>query len=148
MKKHILLFIVAGAFTATLANAQDIAQKQVPSVILNKFHSDFPDAKDMEWEMKGAQYQVEFETGWWTEHEAWYTSEGEQVKHIEEIATKDLPNAVQNTVSKQFEGYAIDDSKRITENNKSIYLLDLDSRRQDWEVLIDPSGQVVSQRAD
>ncbi|AGA79773.1 PepSY-like domain-containing protein [Echinicola vietnamensis] len=148
MKKHILLFIVAGAFTATVANAQDIAQRQVPSVILNKFHNDFPHAKDMEWEMKGTQYQVEFETGWWTEHEIWYSAEGEQVKHVEEIPTKDLPNAVQTTVSKEFEGYAIDDAKRITENNKSNYLLDLDGRRYDWEVLIDPSGKVVSQRVD
>ncbi|GGF39231.1 PepSY-like domain-containing protein [Echinicola rosea] len=148
MKKHILLFIVVGAFTATLTNAQDIVQKQVPSVILNKFHSDFPAAKDMEWEMKGTQYQVEFETGWWTEHEVWYSAEGEQVKHEEEITTKDLPNAVKSTVSKQFEGYTIDDAKKITENKKSIYLLDLDSQRQDWEVVIDPSGKVVSQRAD
>ena len=40
--------------------AQDIPKSQVPSVIVNNFKKEFPKANDIEWEMQGDLYNVDF----------------------------------------------------------------------------------------
>lgn len=48
---------------------------QVPTAVATSFSREFPQAKDVEWEMEGTVYEVEFELGQ-TEHEAAYAETG------------------------------------------------------------------------
>ena len=63
MNKQILSIGVA-LLIGSIAQAQDIPQSQVPSIIVNKFNKEFPKASDIEWEMDGNLYNVDFEMGW------------------------------------------------------------------------------------
>ena len=147
MKKQILFLAALG--TLSFSQAQDLPKSQVPSVILNQFNSQFPKATDVEWEMDGNLYNVEFEIGWNRDHDVWYDAEGKMVKQKEEIASKELPQAVHKTIETGFKGYSTDDVERITDEGKIFYKLELNSLlKQDWEVVFDANGNILSQIED
>ncbi|KDN55610.1 PepSY-like domain-containing protein [Flavobacterium seoulense] len=147
MKKQILTLAAISMFSISMA--QDIPSSQVPSVILNQFNKNFPKATDVEWEIKGNLYNVDFETGWNVDHEVWYNAEGKMTKHKEDISLKELPKAVHNKIKTNFKGYTIDDLKRITDNGKVVYKMELNSLlNQDWDVIIDANGTILSKIAD
>lgn len=148
MKKQILILSAALAISLS-AQAQDIPQSQVPSVILNQFNKQFPKATDVEWEMDGNFYNVDFEIGWNIDHEIWYNAEGKMVKHKEDISKSELPKAVNDRIQADFSGYSIEDLERITDNGKVIYKMELNALTQtDWDIVIDSEGKVISKIAD
>ena len=49
----------------------------------------------------------------------------------------------------QFNRYTLDDIERITENGKVVYRIELNSlTHQDWEVILDGDGKVLSKKVD
>ena len=147
MKKQVFLATAIAMFG--FANAQDIPQSQVPSVILSSFNTNFPKAQDIEWEMEGTQYKVDFETGWSVDHEVWYSANGEMVKHKEDISPRELPESVNKTINTKYVNYSIDSPQRITEGQHVYYKVDFDSLlNQDWEVVMDANGNELSKMAD
>ncbi|MBT2162307.1 PepSY-like domain-containing protein [Zobellia barbeyronii] len=148
MNKQILSIGVA-LLIGSIAQAQDIPQSQVPSIIVNKFNKEFPKASDIEWEMDGNLYNVDFEMGWNKDHDVWYNAEGDVVKHKEEIAKSELPKAVKDRIKTDFKGYSVDDLERITDNDKVVYKLELDAlTQQDWDAIIDADGNLISKIED
>ena len=137
------LFLISGSLAA-----QDISQSQVPSVILNNFQKAYPKASDVEWEMKGNLYNVEFETGLHTDHEIWYDGEGKTVRHKEDITRNQLPAAVTSSVKQQFKGYRISDPKRITTSSEVTYTMELKSLTREWEISVDSTGKILKQHVD
>ncbi|KQB43796.1 DUF2874 domain containing protein [Flavobacterium daejeonense] len=147
MKKQIFILGVLAIFSFT--NAQDLAQNNVPSIIVNQFNAHFPKATDIDWEMDGTNYKVDFETNWNTDHEIWYNSKGKIIRHKEDISEAKLPKAVKNTLKSSFKGYSIDDIEQISENGKMVYKMELNSLlQQDWNVVIDAKGTIINKIAD
>lgn len=131
------------------SNAQDIPQHQVPSVILNQFNGQFPKATDIEWELDGSLYSVEFETGWNIDHTIWYGDDGKMVKHKEDISTNELPQGVKDKIKGDFKGYTIDDIERIADHGTIVYRIELNSLiHQDWDVVVDSEGTILAKMAD
>lgn len=127
--------------------AQDIPQSQVPSVIANAFHVAYPQASDIEWELHGSLYQVEFEIDR-ADHDLWFDKEGNVVKHKQEIAIQDLPQAVTKTIQKDFSGYRVDDVDRIEENGVVYYRVELDGKPHDLKVTFSDKGEVLNKAID
>src|SRR5688500_14174762 len=110
MRKTFL--ITALLLWTTASFAQDVAPSEVPSVILNSLKEKFPKAKDVEWEIKGDLYNVEFDIDR-TDHEIWFDRTGKITKHEEDIRQSDLPAPIAATIKREFEKYRISDVKRV-----------------------------------
>lgn len=123
--------------------AQDIPESQVPSVVLNKFKAEFPKAKDVEWEMKGSEYNVEFEIGWFTDYEAWFSGTGQLLRYTEEISNGDLPTAVKDAIKNQHDGYRIDDAKKIVENGTEKFLVEIEKGNDERKLLFSGDGKFI-----
>lgn len=148
MKKLTLISALVMSSLAT-AYGQDIPQSQVPSLVVTNFQQAFSKAADIEWEMEGELYKAEFEIGMFgPDHKAWYEGSGKLVKHQEEISKTDLPENVLATAKREFDGFAIDDVKKITAGNAVTYILELQKLSEEWKVVIDAAGKVVSKVAD
>jgi len=141
MKKQIL--IIGATILTGLTQAQDIDVNNVPSVILNEFNSKFPKASDVEWEIQGTQYNVEFEMSFHTDYEAWFDSKGNLLVYNEEISYIDLPESVKRTLNNQFYDYKIDDIKKIIENNKTTYSVELEKGKLDKNLLFSEDGKLI-----
>jgi len=135
--------------TASPLMAQDLTPAQVPAAVMASFNKEFPKAMDVEWDLKGTQYKVEFETGLLgTDHEAWYDANGKQLKHKEEISVSDLPAAVSAAIARDFDGYRTDDVERITQDGTTSYTLELKKLNEEWEVAYDAKGMQLEKRQD
>lgn len=146
-KNFFSTLIVALSFITV--SAQDIPQSQVPAVVINSFQQKFPKAADMDWELKGDLYEVEFETGLLgTDHEAWFNKTGKMIKHKEDVSKRDLPKTVTAKLNQDFPGYRIDDVKKITEGQKVTYTLEAKKGLDEWKIAIDIQGKVLSKIAD
>lgn len=148
MKNLILAISILGlSFTNILA--QDIHQSEVPSIILNNFQKTFPKASDIDWEIKGNLYEVEFETGFLgDDHKVLYSRDGKLVRHEEEISKSDLPKTVLASIKRSFNGYRTDDIKKITEGGKVVYNVELKNYSQEWKVVFDAQGRILQKRED
>ncbi len=138
-----ITFLTAILIGTTSLFAQDVPENQVPSVILNTFKKEFPKASDIEWEREGELYNVDFEIGYFTDYEAWFDASGKLIKYSEEISEKDLPQAVKDTVKKQFDGYRIDDVEKITENNIETYRVEIEKGNDERYVTFSKNGKLI-----
>lgn len=129
--------------TTTFAQAQDINESQVPSVVLNTFKTEFPKASDVEWEKQGNQYQVEFEIGYFSDYEAWFKASGDIILYEVEISKRKLPVAVKNTVQQKYKAYQIDDVKKINEKGQISYTIELEKGQEEINIIINENGQII-----
>jgi hypothetical protein len=149
MKRIFLIGSFALALFVNTATAQDLKQSQVPSLIVNSFQKSFPKTSDVEWELDGEYYKVEFETGLFgTDHDAWFDKTGKLIRHKEEISKSGLPQKVLAKINSDFKGYRVEDVKKITEGDKVTYTLDLETISEEWKVAFDSNGNVLSKVAD
>lgn len=147
--KNLILTISILGLSITNISAQDIRQSEVPSVILNHFQKSFPKAADIDWEIKGNYYEVEFETGFLgDDHKILYSRDGKLVRHEEEISKSNLPKTVLASIKRSFNGYRTDDIKKITEDGKVIYNVELKNYSQEWKVVFDAQGRILQKKED
>lgn len=147
--KNLILTISILGLSITNISAQDIRQSEVPSVILNHFQKSFPKAADIDWEIKGNYYEVEFETGFLgDDHKILYSRDGKLVRHEEEISKSNLPKTVLASIKRLFNGYRTDDIKKITEGGKVIYNVELKNYSQEWKVVFDAQGRILQKKED
>ncbi|HYI78399.1 MAG TPA: PepSY-like domain-containing protein [Chryseolinea sp.] len=131
--KTFILFIFAAGYTSA-ACTQDIAQADIPSLVLNSFQSKFSNARDVEWERKGALFKVEFEIAN-RDHDLWLDEGGNIKKHKEELSETDLPAAIKQKLNSDFKEYRVDDVDKIETEGKVIFQVDLDGKsgdREEW----------------
>lgn len=129
------------------AQAQDIPQDQVPSVVLNAFQAKFPNATEVEWELKGDQYNADFEVGK-RDHDVWIDKAGNIKKHKEDFPKSELPQAIGQTLEKDFKTYKLDDVDKFDEGGKISYEVKLESGSEDLKVLFSPEGKVLEKKVD
>lgn len=147
--KNLILTISILGLSITNISAQDIRQSEVPSVILNHFQKSFPKAADIDWEIKGNLYEVEFETGFLgDDHKILYSRDGKLVRHEEEISKSNLPKTVLASIKRSFNGYRTNDIKKITEGGKVIYNVELKNYSQEWKVVFDEQGRILQKKED
>lgn len=148
MKKLILICAAAFLSGTTFSYGQDMAQSEVPSVVVNNFEKEFPKAIDVEWELKGNLYKVDFETGMEVDHDAWYTKTGDLKKHKEDISKNELPKSVINTLNTNYKGFRVDDCDKYTEGSTITYKVDVESATQDWKIWFDTNGKELKKVND
>lgn len=149
MKKLLMIVPLFALIGVGNIYAQDIPQSQVPSVIVNSFQKAFPKAYDIEWEMEGENYKVEFETGLrGNDHKAWYNKAGKLIRHKEEISVRSLPQKVSGKIKNDFPGYRLDDVSKISENGKVVYQLEVKKLKEEWKVVYDSEGNQLSKIPD
>ncbi|OBW39515.1 hypothetical protein AB670_04125 [Chryseobacterium sp. MOF25P] len=147
--KNLILTISILGLSFTNISAQDIHQSEVPSIILNSFQKTFPKASDIDWEIKGNLYEVEFETGFLgDDHKVLYSRDGKLVRHEEKISKSNLPKTVLASIKRSFNGYRTDDIKKITEGGKVMYNVELKNYSQEWKVVFDAQGKILQKIAD
>lgn len=150
MKRNFLIVAFTMFCAAGTVLAQDVPQSQVPSLVVNSFEQAFPKAFDVEWEMDGAMYKVDFEKGLpGTDHEVWYDKTGKLIRHKEEVHKSNLPQKIQAKIGTEFNGYRTDDeAEKITEDAKATYIVELKGYKEKWKVAFDAEGNILNKIAD
>lgn|SRR5690606_19414467 len=144
MKKYIICLFSSMIVGAGTGFAQDIAQSEVPAVVMKSFNEKFPKASDVEWERRGDIYEVDFDMGLFADHDALFDASGNITRHKEEISKRDLPKAVSDAISAQYPEFRIDDVDKITESGKVSYKVELEKGQEDRKVYFSEDGTIIN----
>jgi uncharacterized membrane protein YkoI len=143
------LKIAALALFATAAvSAQDLQMNEVPANLTDSFQKENPNATDVEWEMEGMNYKVEFDVNR-MEHEIWYSKDGETVRREQELSKKDLPSSITDMIESKYSEYKIDSVEMTEKDGKKTYEVELEKGWTEEKTLIlDESGKVINEYKD
>ena len=137
------LLLVGGIASSS---AQDIDQKDVPSVIKSAFNKAYPKATDVDWEKKGANYEVDFNLGK-VDHKATYAASGKTVSFEKDIPNAQLPAVIAKNIKAKYPKGRIDDVDWINTAGKITYKIDIEGT-PDVNVWYDGSGKFIKAVAD
>lgn len=145
MRRYFLFIVFSALLTAGYSIAQDIPAHKIPSEVMAEFQQQYPEAKDVDWELKEGNFEVDFELGWrGFDHEILYDSTGSILRHKAEISKKELPEDVSSMLDNDFKWYWIRDVKKIVEGNDTIYLMEARSFFKEWELTVKSDGSLLT----
>lgn len=137
------IFLAGGLLLSGLTYGQDVAVKDVPSVVMNSFKKTFPNAAAVEWEMKGDLYNAEFDVNR-RDHEVWLNSRGSIIKHKQEIKSREIPEVVMKNLKQNFKGYWIDEVDKYEVAKQFFYKVELQTLTKEVNVVLDSKGAIVN----
>lgn len=122
------------------ACASAISQEEIPSVVINAVMTKYPDATDLDWEVKGGVYEAEFDLGK-EDYEVWVNSRGTILKVAQEIKNTQVPGIILKKIRTDFKDFKLDDAKRIEIAQKVYFELELDGTFGDQRVVYSVTGE-------
>lgn len=137
------LFLAGCLLLSGVTYGQDVAVKDVPSVVMNSFKKAFPNVAAVEWEMKGDLYNAEFDVNR-RDHEVWLNSKGSIVKHKQEIKSREIPEVVMKNLKSNFKGYWIDEVDKYEVAKQFFYKVELQTLTKEVNVVLDSKGSIVN----
>ena len=143
MKKTVFL-VLAIAMVFTACEDDDLRNADIPSVVLNGFTEQFSNATGVEWEKKADLYEAEFEIEK-VDYEAILSSDGTIVKYKYDVSYEALPEAVQASITADYDKTNIDEIELIQISETSYYQVEFDAEPNDNKIIFEESGQVTTE---
>ena len=140
MKKSIFL-ILAIAMGFTACEDDDMRNSEIPSVVLNGFTEQFPDAKGVEWEKKADIYEAEFDI-YNVDHEAILNTEGSLLKYKYDIVYEELPEAIKTTITTDYDKTKVDEVELLKISENTYYQVEFDEEPTDTKIIFEETGAV------
>jgi len=142
MKRIILMTaILAGMFVS--CDNDDSPNVETPSVVLNTFQREFPDATNVEWEKFKDDFEVEFEIEN-NDHTAILSSDGNLLKYKYDILLSELPETVNESINTNYESNQIDDTEILIIDGVTYYQVEFEKTLMDEQVVFNAAGEVNS----
>ncbi|KAA9340090.1 PepSY-like domain-containing protein [Adhaeribacter soli] len=131
------LFLSASSF---FSFAQDIKETEVPSVVMNSFKGQFADALKPEWEKKGSNYEVEFNSGT-IERKVILDASGKVLMQKQEIALTELPASIASALKQNYGSYELEEAEKIEFDGKTYYEVELERFFLGKELVLTAEGK-------
>ena len=144
MKKHLLLALLP--LTALSAQAQKMAEKQVPAAVVATFKQARPAAKGVKWEKEDANYEASFKQGP-DEMSMVFAATGTLLETETGITVAQLPAAVRATLSSRYAGYKVTEAAKIVAAATGIltYEAEVSKGGKEMDVLFGADGAELKQ---
>lgn len=141
MKKIILM---AGALLIiNTATAQHLKETEVPTIVKTSFTKKYATSKVKVWEKEGDNYEAEFNLNK-VESSAVFSADGIFKELEQEIKISELPKAASDYCAKNFVGYKISETAKITDGNgKVMYEAEMKKDKEHFDVIFDDKGNFV-----
>lgn len=143
-RKFLLILAVAIGFTA--CEDDDLQNSDIPSVVLNEFAEQFPNATGVEWEKNQNLYQAEFHIES-VEHEAIVNPEGSVLRYKFDLAYEELPEVVQTSITFNFDNAKVDEVEVLQILEDTYYQVEFDEEPNGKYVIFNETGEIISEIA-
>lgn len=145
-----LFFVAAGMLTFTACSDDDDNGVPEGSHLVSKevqdaFNTKFPQARDVEWKLKGDYAVVDFDWNG-SEHSAWFNPSSAAWYMTEtDLRYADLPQAVITThEAGEYVSWKVDDVDMLTrEGMETLYVIEVEQGNTDVDLYYSPSGILV-----
>jgi hypothetical protein len=125
------------------AQAQKIQEKSVPEAVVKAFKAKYPDAKEVKWEKEKANYEAEFKMKE-NSMSAIFNPMGNLVETESRISKSMLPKPVQESLTKDYPGYKIEETAKIeSEGGKVTYEAEVEKGGKSTDLIFDEKGKLL-----
>lgn len=146
MNKYLTILSVS-IMLSTGACAQEHSDEEIPETVKTAFSQKFPAAKKVSWGMESAtEWEAEFKLDG-KEYSANFLTDGTWHETEHEIKKVDIPEAIRQTLAKDFAGYEIEEAEISEKSNGSVYELAVEKGEEEWELVFDISGKLIEKKA-
>ena len=146
MKKLIILTIcMLLFFNIIYVQAQEKSEiAEVPAVVKSAFEAKYPKAQKVNWSMeKLGEFEAEFVLNG-VESSAVFDSMGQFLESETRIKVSELPQAIKNSISKDFIGYKIGEVEKSTDaKGIAIYEMEASRVKEKYEISFDANGKLL-----
>ncbi len=144
-----IITLLCAAFLSVSVNAQKITADKVPAAVTNSFKAKFPKAEKVTWELeKKTSYEANFKLNN-AEQSSTFDANGKWMETETEIKISELPQAIQQTMSKQFADYKIHEACKLEDvQHGHCYEVEIKKDKVKYDVLLNDKGEVLSKEAD
>ena len=119
----------------------------VPSLVQDKFKTEFPGAKDIEWSTDENNYVVEFNVGI-TMYTCVYDESGNQLEKAELINDEAVPATLLDYIKKNYpEAYSSYTEKVTNDKNEVFYRSTVENEDNTMVLISDLSGKITQEKA-
>lgn len=136
-KPHILYLVILLFLSC---DSDDYPHSETPSVVLNEFYAEFPNATEVEFRKAGENYEVEFELKE-KDSEAILAPQGAILKEKREISWDSLPAEVRQVLEKQYNEQEVNPELVLT-GDSVYYQVQIERFLTDKEVVLDETGKL------
>ncbi len=143
MKKSTLLLLLA--LSAATVFAQDLPATQVPAPVTSALTKTYPKAEHTKWKLKDDVYHADFKIAK-DKYDVWFDKAGTITKRKYEISSKELPAAVQATLTKEYSGYTVHDVVKTEAKGKSTYKVELKKTGEERKLTFGEDGKIVEKK--
>lgn len=158
MKKNRILWLGAlAAGLLTFGSCSDNDDNGIPEnahlvskEVQDAFNAKYPQARDVEWELKGSYAVVDFDWNG-SGHSAWFDPASASWYMTEtDIRYADLPQAVRTAhEAGEYAGWKVDDTDMLTrEGMETLYVIEVEKGETDVDLFYSPSGVLVKSMVD
>ena len=134
MKSLILLFII---FFVSISFAQN-----VPTAAKTKLKSLYPKAEKVKWDKETPNFEANFEVKD-VEMSLLFDARGNLLETETEISSKALPQAVKTAISKDFNGYSIEETAKIVRSGKTTFEAQLEKGENKLDAIYNSQGTLI-----
>jgi len=117
------------------------------AALQQQFQKDFPNSRDIDWEIASNIYEVEFEIGR-TDYKAFYDKDANLLAYSLEIRESHLPAIVKNAVITKYPDSRIEDIKKIVQGTETMYKIEVEKGKMDWKVIFNSNGTFIKEIID
>ncbi|WP_165806023.1 PepSY-like domain-containing protein [Marixanthomonas spongiae] len=136
------LFLILIAFIS-LGCEYDVAERDVPSIVVNALKLGFPNTNDREWEKTAEYYIVEFENDADVDYKVKLDGRGNILMYKYELSKDQLPKTVQDSISIRYPNAEIDELEVLYLKRKKYYQIEMEKSFKDLKKVVDLKGQVT-----
>ena len=141
--RRVFFLSIFAAFFMTACAQDDKPNTEIPSVVLNAFESEFDNPENADWEMKGEDFEVEFELEK-AEYTAILSKTGKVLKYKKDITKTDLPETVASVLQREFSDKKFDDFDLIVIDDDEYYQIEIEETLRDKDIIFTASGEMTS----
>lgn len=157
MKKKWMLLLIAAVGLMTFSSCSDDDNDGAPEgthlvskEVQNAFNAKYPQAQDVEWELKGNYAVVDFDWNG-SGHSAWFDPSSASWYMTEtDIRYADLPQQVKAAhEAGEYAGWKVDDVDMLTrEGMETLYVIEVEKGNTDVDLFYSPEGVLVKSVVD
>ncbi|MCS4163993.1 MULTISPECIES: PepSY-like domain-containing protein [Sphingobacterium] len=139
-----LIFILALMVSVSLAKAQEVSEKKVPSVIRLAFQQKYPNVKSVKWEKEKGNYEAGFKDGK-INYSVLINAAGDIIETEVGIPAGELPADAKAYVIKNYPHKNIKEAAKITDARNNVsYEAEVDGR----DLIFDDKGKFLKEVRD
>ncbi len=138
------VLLVLSVLFATNCYTPNVAAKKVPELVTKAFKAKYPETRKVHWELnKMKQYEAEFKMQG-VEYSSFFDETGKWIKTEQEIKNKELPDAVQASIKREFSDFKIKEALRGTApDGMKYYAVEIRTGKKNYDLSVSPDGKVL-----